>query len=35
MTLSPSMIVLIAVVTIGYLAAVSLGTLAYFANEKE
>ena len=35
MTLSPSAIVLIAVITIGYLAAVSIGTLAYFANEKE
>ena len=35
MTLSPTMIVLIAVITTGYLAAVSLGTLAYFANEKK
>ena len=34
MTLSPTAIALIAVVTIGYLAAVSLGTWAYFANEK-
>lgn len=35
MTLSPSTIVLIAVITIGYLAAVSIGTLACFANRKE
>ena len=35
MSLSPSTIVLIAVITTGYLAAVSLGTWAYFANEKE
>jgi hypothetical protein len=35
MTLSPSVIVLIAVITTGYLAAISLGTVAYFANEKE
>ena len=35
MTLSPSAIVLIAVITTGYLAAVSIGTWAYFANEKK
>ena len=35
MTLSPSAIVLIAVITTGYLAAIGLGTLAYFANERE
>ena len=35
MTLSPTAIVLIAVITTGYLAAVSLGTWAYFANEKK
>ncbi len=35
MTLSPTAIFLIAVITIGYLAAVSIGTWAYFANEKE
>ena len=35
MTLSPNAIVLIAVMVTGYLAAVSIGTLAYFANEKE
>lgn len=35
MTLSPSVIVLIAVITTGYLAAISIGTVAYFANEKE
>ena len=35
MTLFPNEIVLIAVITIGYLAAISLGTWAYFANEKE
>ena len=35
MTLSPIALVLIAVITTGYLAAVSIGTLAYFANEKE
>ena len=35
MTLSPTAICLIAVITIGYLAAVSLGTVAYYANGKE
>lgn len=35
MTLSPTAIFLIAVITIGYLAAVSIGTWAYFANEKK
>ena len=35
MTLSPSAIYLLAVITIGYLAAVSLGTVAYYANGKE
>ena len=35
MTLSPSAIVLIAAILIGYLAAVSIGTWAYYANEKE
>ena len=35
MTLSPTAIFLIAVITIGYLAAVSIGTWAYYANEKE
>jgi hypothetical protein len=35
MTLSPSALILIAVITTGYLAAISLGTVAYFANEKE
>ena len=35
MTLSPSAIILITVMTIGYLAAISIGTWAYYANEKE
>ncbi len=35
MTFSPTAIFLIAVITIGYLAAVSIGTWAYYANEKE
>jgi len=35
MTLSPTSIFLIAVLTIGYLAAVSIGTWAYYANEKQ
>ena len=35
MTLSPTVILLIAVVTTGYLAAVSIGTWAYYANEKK
>lgn len=35
MTLSPTAIFLIAVITIGYLAAVSIGTWAYYANEKK
>ena len=34
MTLSFSTIALIVVITVGYLLAVGLGTLAYFANEK-
>jgi uncharacterized membrane protein len=34
MTLSFSTIALIIVITVGYLSAVSLGTVAYFANEK-
>ena len=35
MTFSPTAILLIAVITIGYLAAVSIGTWAYYANENE
>ncbi len=35
MTLPASAIALIAVLIIGYLAAISFGTWAYFANEKE
>jgi len=35
MTLSPTAIVLIVVITIGYLATVSIGIWAYYANEKE
>ena len=35
MTLSPSAICLIAAIAIGYLAAVSLGTVAYYANGKK
>jgi len=35
MTFSPTILVLIAVLIIGYLAAISFGTWAYFANEKE
>ncbi len=35
MTLSPIALVLIAVIITGYLAAVGIGTWAYFANEKE
>ncbi len=35
MTLPSTAIALIAVFIIGYLAAVSVGTWAYFANEKE
>ena len=35
MTLSPTAIFLIAVISIGYLAAVSIGTWAYYANEKK
>jgi hypothetical protein len=35
MTLSPSMFILIAVIATGYLATISLGTLAYFVNDKE
>ena len=34
MTLSPMAIALIAVLVSGYTIAVSLGTAAYFANEK-
>lgn len=34
MTFSPTAIALIAVLITGYVAAVSLGTAAYFANEK-
>jgi hypothetical protein len=33
MTLSPSMLVLIAVLALGYLLAVGIGSLAYFASE--
>jgi len=35
MTFSPTILALIAVFIVGYLAAVSFGTWAYFANEKE
>ena len=35
MTLSPTAILLIAVITIGYLTAVSIGTWAYYANDKK
>jgi len=35
MTLSPTAIFLIAVITLGYLAAVSIGTWAYYANDKK
>ena len=35
MTLPPTAIALITVLTVGYLLAVSFGTWAYFANEKE
>jgi uncharacterized membrane protein len=35
MTLSFSTTSLIIVITVGYLLAVSLGTVAYFANEKK
>ena len=34
MILSPDAIALIAVLILGYLSAVSIGTWAYFANEK-
>ena len=34
MTLSPDAIALIVVLVIGYVTAVGLGTVAYFANEK-
>ncbi|WP_019505667.1 hypothetical protein [Pleurocapsa sp. PCC 7319] len=34
MTLSPDAIALITVLILGYLLAVSIGTWAYFANEK-
>ena len=34
MTLSPTAIALIAVLIVGYLLAVSFGTMAYFANTK-
>ncbi len=35
MTLSPTAIALIAVLTLGYLLAITFGTMAYFANSKE
>ncbi|MEM7759879.1 MAG: endonuclease [Cyanobacteria bacterium P01_A01_bin.40] len=35
MTLTPAALGLIAVFVIGYLAAISFGTWAYFANEKD
>ncbi|MGL4882262.1 MAG: endonuclease [Waterburya sp.] len=34
MTLSPNAIALIAVLVLGYLLAVGIGSVAYFANEK-
>ncbi|MFM2312383.1 MAG: hypothetical protein RLZZ04_1659 [Cyanobacteriota bacterium] len=34
MTFTPTAIVLIAVLTSGYVLAVAIGTMAYFANEK-
>ena len=34
MTFSPAAIALVAVLIAGYVAAVGLGTVAYFANEK-
>ena len=34
MTFSPTAIALIAVLITGYLLAIGLGTIAYFANEK-
>ena len=34
MTFSPTAMALIAVLITGYIAGVSLGTIAYFANEK-
>ena len=34
MTFSPTVLALVSVLTIGYLAAIGLGTWAYFANEK-
>lgn len=34
MTFSPAAIALIFVLTLGYVLAVSIGTAAYFANEK-
>ena len=34
MTLSPTAIILVAVLTIGYLAAVSIGTWAYYESDK-
>lgn len=34
MTLSPDAIALVAVLILGYLLAVGIGTWAYFANEK-
>ena len=35
MTLSPTAIFLIAVITTGYLTAVSIGTWAYYANDEK
>ena len=35
MSLSPDAIALIVVLSVGYLMAVGLGTVAYFANEKK
>ncbi len=35
MTFSPAAIALIAVLVTGYVMGVSLGTVAYFANEKD
>ena len=34
MTLSPYAIALLGIITAGYIVAVGLGTIAYFANEK-
>ncbi|MEM8721177.1 MAG: endonuclease [Cyanobacteria bacterium P01_G01_bin.39] len=35
MTFTPAALGLIAVLIIGYLAAISIGTWAYFSNEKD